>query len=639
MPVDGETRQLDTELMAMAKTIVTGLDATIRRPPKGALCCGSLRNALPRLDVTNDGTGDFHVVKTIGSGGMGYVSLARQHALERDVALKMVNPDETDPALDERLVSEGVVTGQLEHPNIVPVHMLGNNGAGRPVIVMKHVEGVPWSRLGELERGDADGDTVADEQRRHLEIFVQVCNAVSYSHAQGYVHRDIKPDNVMIGPFGEVYLLDWGIATRVGSPAFPEHAEDVVPMPMGTPTYLAPEMVQTDGIIDERTDVYLLGATLHRILTGRRRHEGSNLYEILASALASDPHDYGGEIPEELAAICNRATARSPEHRFQSVVELRDAITGYLRHKASLDLTAAAEELLAAFEAPRDSMDAAEHRAQFAECRFAFRHALREWPGNPRAREGLRRSLERMIAIDLDHGHLDAAESLLVELGSPSSELEGRLALAREARAAEEARIHALHELAFQEDPEVAGADRGMLALALALVAVGALVSWLMGWSPRDVHTRALLMMPPIILVLAGIVYRWRATMLSNQASRRLVAIVAITTLALTIHRGIGFFARPDFRFQLIGDLLVLATGGACLAVFAYRRVLLSSAVWTTGAIALAIYPGEPLHVFGPCSVLGIAILAHAWWRRRQASSSSAPRAPSDDISHEPPRQ
>jgi len=622
MGTDGETRLLDRELAAKAKTIVTGLDATIRRAPdpstpssgSSELTVPALGHELPRLDVTRDGTGDFHVVETIGTGGMGYVTLARQHALQRDVALKMVNPEQDDPRLDRRLVREGVVTGRLEHPNIVPVHLLGMNRAGRPVLVMKHVEGVPWSR----SEGERDSVSVwsGDPQLGHLEVFLQVCNAVSYSHAQGYVHRDIKPDNVMIGLFGEVYLLDWGIATRIGSPAFPELPEDVVPMPTGTPTYLAPEMVRADGILDERTDVYLLGATLHRMLTGRRRHEGNNLYEVLAAALASEPHDYGPDFPEELAAICNRATAASPDDRFQSAAELRDAVVGFLRHKASLDLASEAEKLLATFETPSEAIDEAERRAQFAECRFAFRHAQREWPGNPRAKRGLRRTIERMIAIDLDHGHLDAAESLLVELDEPSPQLEERLREAREARAAEQAKIEELRELAFQEDTGVASAPRGVLAIMLAVVAVGALVSWLMGWSPRDAHERALWMMPPVMVVLVGFVLWRRDTILSNQASRRLVAIVVLTAAAMSLHRGLGYVAHSDFRFQLVGDLLVLAMGGACLAVFAHRVLYLSAAVWVAGACVLPFYPGEPLHIFAPASVLGIAILAYAWWRR-----------------------
>jgi serine/threonine-protein kinase len=622
MQLEGETRQLDAELIAKAKTIVTGLDATIRRPSKGSgeVTLPATNDELPLLDVTSDGTGDFHVVQTIGTGGMGYVTLARQHSLQRDVALKMVNPEEDDPRLDRRLVSEGVVTGRLEHPNIVPVHMLGMNRAGRPVLVMKHVEGMPWSQLDE-EGDDPQSVWSGEPQLRHLEVFLQVCNAVSYSHAQGYVHRDIKPDNVMIGPFGEVYLLDWGIAARIGTPAFPELPEDVVPMPTGTPTYLAPEMVRADGIVDERTDVYLLGATLHRMLTGRRRHEGKNLYEVLAAALESEPHDYGPDFPGELAAICNRATAASPDDRFKSAAELREAVVDYLRHKASLDLASEAEKLLAAFEA-KEEVEEAERRAQFAECRFAFRHALREWPGNSRARRGLRRTIERMITIDLDHDHLDAAEGLLAELDEPSPELEARLREARAAWAAEQAKIEELRELAFQEDAEVSSAPRAVLAAMLALVGVAAMVSWLMGWSPRDAHERALTMMPPTIIVLVGVVIWRRKTILSNQASRRLVAIIAITTAALSFHRGLGYFARSDFSFQLVGDLLVLATGGACLAVFAYRILYVSAAVWLLGACLLPFYPGEPLHIFAPSSVLGIAVLAYAWWQRPSSKAA-----------------
>jgi serine/threonine protein kinase len=611
---------LDSELMARAKTIVTGLDQTVRNDSTrgSALFVDGDTDALPLLDVTTDAPGDLQVVRLLGSGGMGQVKLARQRALQRDVALKMVNPEDASPTTAGALLREGVVTGCLEHPNIVPVHMLGMDRGGRPVIVMKRVEGVPWSRLEQDDARQQRSVWSGDPRLRHLEVFLQVCSAVSYSHARGYVHRDIKPANVMIGTFGEVYLLDWGIATRIGTPSFPSPPdEEVIPMPTGTATYLAPEMIYADGIIDERTDVFLLGATLHRMLTGRPRHRGKNLYEVLAQALRSEPHVYDDDFPAELAAICNRATAAAPGDRYQSAASLREAVVDYLRHKSSLDLASEAEKLLVHFETlAADASNGARARSSFAECRFAFRHALREWPGNLRARSGLRRSLELMITTELDQDHLDAAEGLLSELQERTPALEERIGQAQQARADERERMEGLRELAYQLDPEVASAPRALLVAILAVVSVAILAAGLLGFSADDVHARAIWTLPPLFIVFLGFAVFRREALFSNAASYRLMAMLAVTLATFSLHRLLGYVARPLFTFQLSGDLLLLATGGACLAVVANRWVFAAVGVWALGACALVFYPGEPLHIFGPSSALGVAVLALVWWKR-----------------------
>jgi serine/threonine protein kinase len=600
------------------RTVVTGLDQTIRNHARRLeVFTDGDTEQLPRIEVTRDGRGDLQVLRLLGTGGMAQVVLARQKALQRDVALKMVDPMHASPAMADALLREGVVTGCLEHPNIVPVHMLGMDREGQPVLVMKRVEGVPWSRLEREDEVRQRSVWSGDPRLRHLEVFLQVCSAVSYSHARGYVHRDIKPDNVMIGNFGEVYLLDWGIATRVGSPAFDSSDdEDMVPMPTGTATYLAPEMVRADGVIDERTDVYLLGATLHRMLTGRRRHDGNNLYEVLSAALSSDPCVYDADFPEELAAICNRATSASPDDPFQTAASLREAVVDFLLHKTSLDLTLEAEKLLRRLETlAADAASEADTRPLFAECRFAFRHALREWPGNARAQSGLRGSLQLMIAAELDHDHLGAAKGLLSELDEEAPELEQRLARALEAQAEEQKRVDGLRELAYQLDPAVASAPRALLIGLLAVLCLLILAVGLSGFAVKSVYERALWTMPPFIAVFLGFAAYRRQALFSNEASRRLMAIVGITLVTVSLHRVLGYVARPMFSFQLSSDLLLLATGGACLAVIANRWVFAAAGVWMLGACALTFYPGEPLHIFGPSTALGTAILALSWWK------------------------
>ncbi|MEZ4339358.1 MAG: serine/threonine-protein kinase [Sandaracinaceae bacterium] len=286
-------------------TAAETVDATTTETSRTAL------PALPRLSIDlrgwTDGAApgapiegaDLEVQGLLGEGGMGRVLLARQHSLRRDVALKTPR-DPDDPGVCASLLAEGATTGMLEHPAIVPVHALGLDTNGQPAMVMKRIEGVAWSALAaDPEHAGWEGWSGDPEDRLpgHLQILVQVCNAVHYAHSRGVVHRDIKLDNVLIGRFGDVYLADWGVAGTLGAPG-----ERLC----GTPGYMAPEMVM-GGVIDARTDVYLLGATLHEILTGRMRHEGPLVASALLAAARSEPYAYPASLPRGLTQLVNRA--------------------------------------------------------------------------------------------------------------------------------------------------------------------------------------------------------------------------------------------------------------------------------------------------------------------------------------------
>ncbi|MCB9634104.1 MAG: serine/threonine protein kinase [Sandaracinus sp.] len=225
----------------------------------------------------------------------------------------------------------------------------------------------------------------------HLRVLLQVCRALSYAHARGVVHRDLKPENVMVGAFGEVYVLDWGIAVALeddGSGRLPL-AKDATSV-AGTPAYMAPEQLGGDDPrITPRTDVYLLGGMLFELLTGRPPHVGECLRDILASLFAPPPLDEG--VPDELARIVRRAMDVDPEGRFENVDQLRLSVEGFLRHTDARRLAAKADALGAKLVAAQ--REGAEELAEthFAEARFAYRTALDAWPGGEEAREGLGR--------------------------------------------------------------------------------------------------------------------------------------------------------------------------------------------------------------------------------------------------------
>jgi eukaryotic-like serine/threonine-protein kinase len=296
---------------------------TVLRPglkTTGRTAFASLESSLPALRVSSpdrpDPEADILITGVLGSGGMGVVQLAEQRSLRRQVAIKRLhgagrNPG--DPEEPAGLLREALLGGSLDHPNVVPIHALGRDDHG-PLLVMKRVEGRSWSEL--IATPTVEYLSGRAPMERHIEILIQVCNAVDFAHSRGIVHRDLKPDNVMVGRFGEVYLLDWGVACELES-------RDTADLgPIGTPCYMAPEMLFGSGGISERTDVYLLGATLHEIVSGRVRHDGNDLRSVLRSVLLSQPVSYGHEVPEELGAICNRATALWPADRFAIVLTL-----------------------------------------------------------------------------------------------------------------------------------------------------------------------------------------------------------------------------------------------------------------------------------------------------------------------------
>ena len=189
--------------------------------------------------VAGDPSGpDLRLKEELGRGGMGVVNLAWQASLERDVAIKQVRRDAS-----VGLLREARIMGALEHPNIIPVHALGLDRDGRPVMVMKRVSGVVLHELlADPTHGHWDKILAADPLSRKVRVLMEVCQALHFAHARGVLHRDVKPDNVMVCNFGEVYLLDWGVAAHLG-----EGGQLTTGAVVGTPAYMAPEMARAGG--------------------------------------------------------------------------------------------------------------------------------------------------------------------------------------------------------------------------------------------------------------------------------------------------------------------------------------------------------------------------------------------------------
>lgn len=248
---------------------------------------GTLAALQPAPAPLSGGLPDFELLGVLGEGGMGQVLLARQRSLGREVAIKIVKPSRAHPSTQAALVHEARLTGALEHPSIIPLHLLSQDSEGSPLLVMKRVEGTSWKELLQNPTHPFWSKDPSERLKQNLDILMQVCNAVHFAHKQGVLHRDLKPSNVMLGNFGEVYVLDWGVALQLDP-----DGTCTPPSLAGTLCYIAPEMLLRGAKLDGRTDVYLLGATLYEVLTGDPPHKGGSLGDVLRSSLSKESRSY-----------------------------------------------------------------------------------------------------------------------------------------------------------------------------------------------------------------------------------------------------------------------------------------------------------------------------------------------------------
>jgi tetratricopeptide (TPR) repeat protein len=284
------------------------------------------------------------------------VSIALDGQLCRQIALKEIRPDQRDaPAARERFLKEAEITGQLEHPGIVPVYALDNDETGQPYYAMRFVQGRTLAEAISLYHANPSPLVFNDLLRR----LVTVCQTVAYAHSKGVIHRDLKPQNIMLGDFGETLVLDWGLAKRVGRASAGSKPPGVLPeavtgptaiqtidntphdveltqagQALGTPAYMAPEQARGDqDMIGPATDIYALGAMLYQLLTGRSPYQGRSAGEVIAQVRQGSPEvpsRLRRGVPSGLEKVCLKAMAREPGERYTEAAELAAEVERWL---------------------------------------------------------------------------------------------------------------------------------------------------------------------------------------------------------------------------------------------------------------------------------------------------------------------
>jgi WD40 repeat protein/serine/threonine protein kinase len=381
---------------------------------------------------------EYELLKVLGEGGMGIVFNARQRSIDREVALKMLKPKTAkDKVQRDKFLAEAVVTGELDHPNIVPIYDVGASADDALFYSMKKVAGTPWL------------DVVKEKTcTENLEILMRSCDAVAFAHARGVIHRDLKPENIMLGGFGEVLVMDWGLAYSTED--FRKSASITESTSMGgTPAYMAPEMA-TGPIskIGEHSDVYLFGAILFEIVTSKPPHAGKNAMKCLMAAARNTIRPVVEEKAAvndptgELLEIAMKAMATEIPERTSTVKEFQAQIREYQKHTDSVKLSARAMADLKVAKKTDDYQD-------FSRALFGFQEAYAMWKNNDSAKEGIQ---ETKLAYALSaerKGDFNQGMSLLDVTNDEQKEIFTRMKEANDEREARQARIQRMKKIAM----------------------------------------------------------------------------------------------------------------------------------------------------------------------------------------------
>lgn len=562
----------------------------------------------------------------IGEGGMGIVREATQKSMGRSVAVKSLREECFDEENTMRLLREAWLTGTLEHPNVLPVYDVSVDEDGMPLVVMRRIEGVDWADIihdsDELVKRFGEGDRL----EHNLRIFIQLCQVVAFAHSRGVVHRDIKPENVRIGLYGELYLLDWGLALALKddqSGRFPL-ADDAQEM-AGTPCYMAPEMLGGDmPPITTRTDVYLLAAVLYEMVCGSPPHDGDNMMAVISQVLASAPA-VSEDVPATLRKAIVTCMASDPEARTMSVDELRDTVHEYLRERSQEQLFADVQEKLRELvERLASAETPAAKRGQVYDllgaCRFGFRNVVTGGGPQEAGTAGLSRALHAVARFELEQGDCRAAQTLCDEMDECPAGFRQEVA---EALAAQVVRERRGEKLAHDFDKSVGRRTRVFAGVMLGSVTT--LVPLFADVSPGvDVIYRKLFVVViAALFVFCGVIVWARDSLSKTRFNRRTTGSVLVILVVQLLAVIGGYMSGIEPRLLLVLFPLFWAFGDLMVVVGVEWRLWPAAVAHVVGFLVGAAY-GDWLYYAMAVSNFVLTCNVAAIWHdpRRDALAS-----------------
>ena len=288
-------------------------------PPQAQAPSPSPAETLLNVASSRQMIGRYEVISELGRGAMGIVYKARDPAIDRVVAMKTYVAGATgaDDEFRYRFEREARAAGKLSHPGVVTIHDLVKDGSGQPHIVMEFVDGTTLTRM------------LADQQipfEHAVDIGIELAQALDYAHAQGLVHRDIKPDNIIIARDGRAKIMDFGIARIGGTGAGADLTQ--AGQILGTPSFMAPEQFRSSRV-DGRADLFSLGSTLYFVFTGEKPFKGSSVVEVAHAITTAEPRPPSvakAHLPPGIDVILKKCLEKNPEDRYQRARELADAL-------------------------------------------------------------------------------------------------------------------------------------------------------------------------------------------------------------------------------------------------------------------------------------------------------------------------
>ena len=549
------------------------------------------------------GAQHYAVIRELGRGGMGRVSVAFEQRMQRLVAVKELLRPGADAA--ERFAREALVTARLQHPAIVPVYEAGRWPSGQPFYAMKLLTGRP---LGDLIRECQS----VEERLALVHHLLPIADAVAYAHQKNVLHRDLKPDNIVVGDFGETVVIDWGLAKLLDGPpdpvaplefkADPESEQSQTPRPpssgtragtrMGTPGYASPE--QASGAhIDERTDVYALGAILYQILTGfaPRALPGLESVELSHPRPAARPPEFPTAAPGALVAVCRRALALEREHRHPSALAFRRDLEAAQERRSAELLVGETLRKVEALEHELQDPNRDRHTLYtlFGACRFGFEQVLGRYPDDAPAHAGLGRAMSAMVRFELDARDPKAARAILAGLADPPAELVAALAELEQALASEQAHQSELLRLGQQHDARTGSRTRLLLSILIggawtAAPPISSLMEPLEYWHYTAVSAA-------FLVVIATLGFFLRKLVTTTAVNRALLGGALVLQVAqILMYIGDGLLGIPVAQAD-VQHLFLWSVVAAGMALALDARVFVAAGTYAVGFLLAAHYP------------------------------------------------
>lgn len=554
--------------------------------------------------------------RVLGRGGMARVLLARQVELGRDVAVKMVR-EPSDRALTARLLKEARLTGALEHPVIVPVHFIATDESGAVQVVLKRVEGEPWSALKD------DAEVVrarfgAERLEWNLRVLVSVCTALAFAHERGVIHRDVKPSNVMIGRHGEVYLVDWGLGgllTPDDTNRLPWVGEAVG---AGTLAYMAPEQFpDATHPLSPATDVYLAGAVLFELLTGAPPFPRRTTLSLGPGPKDVPPLHVSPSL-QAFAALARRALDPDPSRRFASATELKLALEHALRKRETDRLLERAAELLTRAGLARRDGRTDEAAQVGAEASFLVRTVREAWPEDARALELSDQLVQFLVESALADGRPAVAAQALATHHRSWPDLSARVRVASE-------KAEQLERLARELDPTVGRRRRVGFVFAFAAqlaVFFGARLVFPSLYTGRWALALSSVAFLVAFLALSRV---FQDVILGSRLNRQMAQLIVVLTVGQAAARAAAAGLEVPRSTAAALELPVLITtllGGAVTLHWSYG---LGAAVCMVGQVAAVLWPQSAERIFFLSSMSTVLTIGVAWavWARHQDRSAS----------------